>query len=67
MNWSVCSKDSEVSACDLPLVKLRYSKRGLDLNFLLKAKLMSCVCVSCAYVCAYVYVCFITFSPCIVE
>ncbi len=34
VNWSVCSKDSEVSACDLPQLKLRDSKRVLALNFL---------------------------------
>ncbi len=53
MNLSICSKDSE-SACDLQ--KLRDSKRVLDLNFLLTAKLLFSVCV-CVCVCVCAYVC----------
>ncbi len=71
MNLSICSKDSE-SACDLQ--KLRDSKRVLDLNFLLTAKLLFSVCVCvCVCVCVRMFVricvlmCFITCSPCIVE
>ncbi len=62
VNWSVCSKDSKVSACDLPQLKLRDSKRVLALNFLQTTKLLTCVCV-CVCVCVYVF----KFSPCIVK
>ncbi len=51
MNRSVSSEDSEVSACDLPQLKLRDSKRVLALNFLQTDLYV------CAYVCAYVCIC----------
>ncbi len=57
VNWSVFSQDSEVSACDLLQLKLQVNKRVLALNFI----------QTDLYMCAYVYMCFSMFSPCIVD
>ncbi len=53
VNCSVCSKYSEVSACDLLQLKLRDSNRVLALNFLQTAHSWCvCVCV-CIFVCVF--------------